>query len=240
MPTLSNEKRINDLIEKAAVSLGQCANFECERMGVKALAMARQQNDFERMIRITELLLESRQQRLEIALGCGKVTIFEKPVTESLRVKRGCYLIQPPQVGADARRLRLAAFQSDIPVAVLCREPLTSIKLCPVVAICPGTTVRTKVDPPKNVERPDIKWFAGALDALGDSAIESIDHGAELSRRIDAVIERLDALPEHAGLHKTLIAFCRQAADEQAADAACGEESASSSSASVRKRKLQS
>jgi hypothetical protein len=239
MSSLSNPKRIDELIDKAAVSLGHEAYFECERMGVKALSMARQQHDFERMIRIVELLLDSRQQRVKRALRCSKVTVFNEPITESTKVNPGCYLVQPPQVGADARRLRLSAFQNDVAVAVLCREPITQYKLCPVVAICPGTTIRTKVQPPKSLEKPGIKWFAGALEALGEAAVEGIDPGIDVIRRIDAVIERLDALPEHTGLHETLVAFCHEAIEQRIAEPSNGD-SSSTSSMGKKKRKLQS
>lgn len=240
MPSLTKQKRIDELIDKAEVSLSRSAIFECERMGLKALSMARNQDDFERMIRIAQLLLDARQQRLDSVLKRGKVIIFEGPITESVKVKPGCYLVQPPQVGADARRLRLAAFQNEIPVAVLCREPITGIKLCPIVAICPGTTLRTKIDPPKNPEKPDIKWFAAALEALGEWAIDGIDPGVELTRRIDAVTEHLDALPEHIGLHETLIDLCREAVEGQAAQSSSGGKSKPTSSAGSRKGKLQS
>jgi len=240
MPTTSHPKRIDELIEKAMVSLNRGAYFECERMGIKALSMARQRRDFERMIKVAEVLMDVRQQRLDIALSCGKVTIFDGPVTDAMTVKPGCFLIQPPQVGADARRLRLAAFQTEVPVAVVCREPVTSLKLCPIVAICPGTTIRTQINPPRNLEKPTIKWFTGALEALGESAIESVDQGIEISRRIDATMERLDALPEHTGLHQLLIKLCRDAIEESNAEQADQKKSKTSASGGGRKRKLKS
>lgn len=231
MPSLTKKKRIDELIDKATVSFSRDAIFECERMGVKALTMARDQGDFERIIRIAQLLLDVRQQRLEIAMKRGRVNIFEGPITETVKVEPGCYLVQPPQVGADARRLRLAAFQNEVPVAVLCREPITSLKLCPIVAICPGTTLRTKIDPPKNLEKPTVKWFAGALTALGDWAIEGLDPGVDPIRRINTVIEHLDALPEHVGLHETLISLCQEAAEEEAEASSNGNSKPASSSA---------
>jgi len=240
MPSLSNEKRIDELADKAAASLEQSAYFECERMAVKALSMARQRNDYERMIRVAQVLKDSRMQRLEVAMGCGKVVIFDQPITESTHVEPGCYLIQPPQVGADARRLRLAAFQNETPVAVLCREPITGLKLCPIVAICPGTTLRTKVDPPKNPKKPSLKWFREAMEALGDEAIESIDPGLDVVRRIDAAIERLDALPEHTALHETLIDYCSEALEEEAPSESPNGDHSKPDSSAERKRKLRS
>ena len=48
-------------------------------------------------------------------------------VTEDMELEPGCYLVRPPLVGADARRLRLAAFEREIPVTVICREPRTQL-----------------------------------------------------------------------------------------------------------------
>jgi hypothetical protein len=126
--------------------------------------------------------------------------------------------VQPPQVGADARRLRVTAFEHGVAVAVLCREPLTQLKLTPVVAISPGSTVRAKVRPPKSADKPDLPWFIAALDALGVAAIESVDPTMPPSRRVDALLERLDALPEHEGLHHALQQACVEA--QAAADLA--------------------
>src|SRR6185503_7468160 len=168
-------RKIDELMEKASESLVRTAYFEAERMAEKALLMARQDRDFERMARIVLPLQESRRQRLQLALDGGKVRPLIKPITEDMKIEKGCYLVQPPNVGADARRLRLAALAAEVPVAVLCREPLTQTKLVPLVAISPGATIRTKVPPPRNAEHPELPWFVEALEALGDFAIESID-----------------------------------------------------------------
>jgi hypothetical protein len=218
MSSLAKQMKIDELLEKAGVSFSRGALFECERMAAKALLMARAQDEFARMIEIARLLQQTRGQRLQLAMDTGAVVIFNDPVTDGIKIQPGCYLFQPPMVGADARRLRLAAFQNEVPVAVICREPLTQLKLCPVVAICTGWSLRTRIKPPKNPEQPDLEWFAGAIEALGECAIESIDHGVEVGRRIDAVLECLDALPEHAGLHDTLIELCRGAIDAGEAD----------------------
>jgi hypothetical protein len=133
-------------------------------------------------------------------------------VPEDVKLKPGCYLVQPPLVGAEARRLRLTAMEREVPIAVVCREPTTATKLWPIVAISPGAApLRTKIKPPKDQKKPDIAWFAGALEALGDSALADIDPELELERRIDLLMIQLDAHPDHELLHQALADACRKA-----------------------------
>jgi hypothetical protein len=132
--------------------------------------------------------------------------------TETDAVPPGCHLFQPPLVGADARRFRLLAQQRQVAAAILCREPVIRMGLVPVVAIAPGATVRCKVRPPASVDRPSLEWFADALEALGDAATE-IDPELDVEKRIDALTARLDAIPDHEGLHRCLERTCREAAE---------------------------
>src|SRR5262245_22614367 len=128
------ERKTDDLLDKAAETLARGMLFEAERLAEKALLAARQDNQFQRMTRAIPILKDARRSRMKKALAGGKVVVIDTPITEDMKIAPGAYLIQPPQVGSDARRLRLAAFQNDIPVAVLCREPLTTTRLVPVVA----------------------------------------------------------------------------------------------------------
>jgi hypothetical protein len=218
MPGSAKQRKIDELMAKASESLVRTAYFETERMAEKALLMARQDQDYERMARIVLPLQEARRQRLQLALDTGRITLLGTPITEDIRIERGCYLVQPPNVGADARRLRLAAFNHEIPVAVLCREPLTQARLVPVVALGPGSTIRAKVRPPKSTEHPDLPWFIESMEALGDFAIETMDSTLPATKRIEILIDALDAFPEHENLHQALEAACRDAQRQQAAD----------------------
>ena len=100
---------------------------------------------------------------------------------------------------------------AEVPAAVLCREPLTKLKLCPIVTIG-QVTIRTKIDPPKHWDRPTLDWFMAALEALGDAAIETLDRNADPIRLVDAILARLDALPDHEKLHQELAHACRETA----------------------------
>lgn len=212
MSPSTKQKRVDELLQGAAGSLTREAFFEAERMALKAVTLAHQIEDYARMAAACQPLREARLRRRELALASNEVTIVEEAVTEKFKIDSACYLIQPPQVGADARRLRMAALQSEIPVTVICREPLTQLGLWPIVAIGPGATVRTKVDPPADQQAPDIDWYIDAMQALGEAAIGSIDAEAELTRRVRFVLERLDSVPDHDGLHDLLEQTCLEAA----------------------------
>ncbi|MCP3903991.1 MAG: hypothetical protein GY715_10190 [Planctomycetes bacterium] len=218
MPAVSRPKQIDVLMEKASKALTKTDYFEAEEIAARALGMARDARDFERMARIILPLQEARRQRTLQALDAGTITLPDAPVAEDAVIEPGCYLIQPPQVGADARRLRLRAIQRRIPVAVVCREPLTQIRLYPIVAIAPGVTVRTKIDPPADPEAPDLEWFVGAMNELGEFAVESLDQALTTIRRLDALLGRLEAIPESEKLHQALEETCRLAASEEQAD----------------------
>jgi hypothetical protein len=222
MTSASKVQQIDQLMEKASAALAKTKYFEAERLADKALRLARRGDDFARMTRIIMPLQEARRQRLLQALDVGTVTIINESVSETTRVDPGCYLVRPPQVGADARRLRLAGLQQEVPTAVVCREPLTQLKLCPIVAIAPGVTVREMVDPPEDPEEIDMAWFVGAMEAIGDRSIMELDPALATLKRVDALMGRLDAMPEHEGLHHALAEACQDAEREQKAENGAG------------------
>lgn len=195
--------QIDELMERASEALQQTRYFEAERMAMKALAMARGINDFDRLARIALPLQEARRQRMQAAIDTDQIHIVDQPFGEDAVHAAGCYLVRPPLVGADARRLRLKAIERDVPVIVVCREPTTDLKLIPIVAIG-RFTLRTKVRPADKNESVTMEWFLSALEALGDTALDEIDPGLTPERRVDALLDRLDTLPEHEKLHQAL------------------------------------
>jgi hypothetical protein len=202
---------VQQMMERAQAALHRNQWFEAERMSMRALEMARAARDFTLMARITLPLQEARRQRLQLAFDANNFRIVDEPFGEEVRVDAGCYLVQPPLVGADARRLRLAALDQEVPAAILCREPLTKTRLCPIVAIG-QLTIRTKIAPPKHWDHPTLDWLAAALEALGDAAIETLDRDCDPIRLVDALLARLDGLPDHEKLHQELAHACREAA----------------------------
>jgi hypothetical protein len=63
-------------------------------------------------------------------------------------------------------------------------------------------------------------WFVDAMEALGDAAIEYLDPALPIVKRVDALLARLDAIPDHEGLHLALAEACQQAERETAAQTA--------------------
>ena len=210
----SSEKRrkIDELMEKASDALRRTAYFEAERLSMRALGMARQLADFERIHRIVMPLQESRRQRLQLAFDSPEpVQIVHEPFSEQTKFRPGCYLVVPPLVGADARRLRLKLLSDEVPAAVLCAEPLTGTGLLPIVAIG-NTTIRTKIRPPKVLDTPDIEWFAAAMEALGDWAISMADPALSGTKLLDTYLDMLDSHPDHENLHLALLEVARDLA----------------------------
>lgn len=222
MPEGAKQKKVDDLMEKIGQALRRGMVFETERLAEKALAIARSDQDFLRMVSIVDPLAEARQKRLQQAMDVGTVTLISEAFAEDMKIKPGCYVVQPPQVGAEARRLRLAAQQNEVPAAVLCREPKTRAGLVPIVAISPGSTLRARIEAPGDLDDIDLDWFLDAIEALGDGAIESLDPQTPPIRAVDALLDYLDALPEHENLHRALQIACRKAHEAQAAEKSSG------------------
>lgn len=59
---------------------------------------------------------------------------------------------------------------------------------------------------------PDVEWFLRASEALGDAALDSIDPARSLPGRIEDLLLRLQAHPDHELLHQALGAACAEAA----------------------------
>jgi len=72
---------------------------------------------------------------------------------------------------------------------------------------------------------PPPNWFIEASERLGDGAIESVDAGLPAHVRVDLLLERLEALPDHEKLHQALETACRQALREPKRKRKPGDES---------------
>ena len=208
-------KSLDALIKRAGQSLDDGACFDAERTAEKAIEVARTHGNWPGMIDSIDLLQAARTQRRDPSMVKGPVRIIDEPVEEDSVLEPGRWLVQPPLVGAVARRLRLSSLAKDIPVLILCREPTTRVGLIPLVAIAPGTTVRVQVKPPNNERKPTAAWFRNGMTALGDAALEMIDSGMELERQIDALLGALDAVPEHDGICDRLVESCRVALNRE-------------------------
>ncbi len=217
MSIVSQTRMIDELTEEAATALAAKHHFKAEALANKAMLLAHEDGDYERMALVIPTLREARVCRLDAAMSLGTLQVVDVPFEDDVTIEPGCYLLQPPLVGAHARRLRLLAVSREINAVVLCREPVIRMGLVPFVALGSGATVRTKMKLPADIEDPDLDWYATALEALGEAAIE-LDPALNVEKRINALLPRVDAIPEHAGLHQFLEESCREAAEAGAND----------------------
>ena len=209
----STSKRLETMLGRSEEALKNSEWFEAERLALKALEAGREVEDFEFMARVTLPLQEARRQRTLMAIDASKTVRILEHVEPEPEIEPGIVMVRPPAVAADARRLRIAALQQEVPVLVLRREPETQMGLCPIVAIG-RITVRVRIDGPKNPEKPTAKWVLSALEQLGDGAMDTVEENANNPLSvIDAILARLDSVPEHERLHQELAEACRKIAD---------------------------
>lgn len=217
MPAAARTKLMQNLVDKATVALGKKAWFRAEHALDRALAMSHGRRDYHGMAEIIALLAHARGGWRTQAFASRKATrIIDEEFPDTMLLEQGRYLVQPPLVGADARRLRLLAVASEVPAVVLCREPTTQLGLIPVVAIGPLGAIRTPVKPPRDPSRPPAAWFRDALLSLGEAATEKLNPAHVATRRLEAVLGLLDTLPEDDALHRRAIDICNEAASEEA------------------------
>ena len=211
MLAVNRTKQIQTQVDRAIEAAGEESWFLAESQWLKALIASRGRSDWRGMIEITEGLRAARRTLRRKALVRGSVRILDDAITETMTLSAGRYLVQPPLVGADARRLIQLGREQQVPISVICREPRTQAGLIPIVAIAPGTTVRDRIDPPAKESHPSVAWFKTALDAIGTAALERIDPADTVERRIDALLGCLDAIPDHDPLHVRMIETLEEA-----------------------------
>lgn len=209
-PSGARARRIDDAMERASQALRAGRSFECERLCVEALRSAHRALDYERMARVLMPLQEARRLKRQAAADAGRVKQCERP-DEIKRLEPGCVLMHPPHcVGVDGRALRDRADKEEIPLIVAVREPETREGLWPIVAVG-ASTVRAKVQPPKRLTP---QWFLRVGEELGDNALDTINPDAPASTRVNQLMDRLDATPDHELLLQALGDACRDAVRE--------------------------
>ncbi|KAA0213199.1 MAG: hypothetical protein DYG94_14275 [Leptolyngbya sp. PLA3] len=217
---------IDRLMERASRALSTTDYFEAESLSARALEKARRVNDFDRMARILLPLQEARRQIRDQASDCGVVRVVERPGDVPEPLEPGCYLVQPPMIGLDARTLWQLGLRRRVPLVAMAREPLTRDGRWPIVAVS-EVSVRAKVETPAPIERVEsrmskdefggpvpVEWFIDAYERLGDAGIASVDAKEPAAWRVDDLLERLSALPFHEKLHQALASAARQAMHE--------------------------
>jgi hypothetical protein len=226
---------IDRLMERASAALEGTRYFEAERLAGRALRAAHRAWDLEAMARISLPLQEARRQIRQQAVESGRRELVAER-RGARRAEPGCYLVQPPLLGVDARALREAAWGREVPVLVLAREPLTREGKWPVVAVGEGLSIRAWVVPVRPMTRlegsptkdelglpgaaaPGSDWFEAAEEAVGDAALARLRADEPAAWRMGDVLRYLDAHPTHERLHQRLAVECRLAAREDLPEA---------------------
>ncbi len=235
MTSRASANEVDALMERASASLARTRYFDAAEECLSALALARRADDFDRMARICLPLQEARRWIRQEALDTGRVTVVATPADLGAEPEPGCYLVQPPLIGIDARQIRQQAWARRICVFVLCREPRTRIDQWPIVGV--GERVaRVRIDPPpgtvrwtaeSGVPRPMagdlvtgpicVEWFAAAGEELGDRAIAEAHASAgddppdPPAWIVDDFLDYLEACPEHEKFIQALAGACRDA-----------------------------
>ncbi len=194
-----------------------------------AIYNARQRLDFAGMSRAIAAYRKACAEVIQEAERAGGgAMIIARGADAPDPLRAGCYLLQPPMIGADAARLREAAFAGRLPVRVLAREPMTRDGHWPVVAVG-DVIVRTKVVPPEQLERVEgaitkdaypgpapLDWFRAAIESLGETALSRLDADEPAQHRVDDLLEILSALPEHPSVLDALESACAEAQEKPA------------------------
>jgi len=206
--------RIDAMMERASAALEATDYFTAEAEAAAALEAAHRAGDDDRMARILMPLEEARRQKRLLAADAGVAGRLCELPGPDWPDRPGCWLVEPPLVGADARELRRQADERRVPAIVICREPATDAGLWPVVVI--GLkTVRAYVDPPEG-GAPDTPWFLDAAEALGEAAIDTVDPARSARARVEDLIALVQTLRDHDRLHQALAQTCREAMREPA------------------------
>lgn len=221
---------IDQTMDRASEALVETRYFDACRLCWEAMLEARAAQDFERMSRICLPLQEARRQIRQLATDTGRVHVVARSEDVPHPIEPGCYLIQPPMIGLEARRLRDYADGNSVAVFCLAREPMTRDGRWPVVGVG-NEVVRTYVAPPEGVEAREgvmtrdslepgpsaisIDWFESAGEALGDEGVRAamdVSAGEPPAWHVEDLLDRLAGVPEHEKLHQALAQACRDAA----------------------------
>lgn len=205
---MKTRETIDSLMDQAAGALSSTEYFKCERLASEALKLAHRARDFDAMARILMPLEECRRQNRLLAADAGLAGRLSESPSDSFTPGPGCWLVEPPLVGADGRELLRRARDPGVAALLVVREPETQRGAWPIVRLGP-VTIRAYVDPP--ADGPDAAWFLDAVESLGEAAIESVNSSAPAERRVNDLCDLLATVPDHDRLHQALADACAQA-----------------------------
>jgi len=184
--------------------------FRAETLCLETIDKACHYHFFDIVAHAAMPLLEAHRQKRVAALEAGELFFINEDLPHPEEIKPGVYLIAPPRVGMDGKRLRDAAHKNNVPVITLVREPTTKTGLVPVVAIA-RKTFRAKVEP---YDQPTIDWVLGAIEALGESALELMPSNYVVHQQVDYLVQCIHTHPDYEKFYLLLADLAREAVRE--------------------------
>jgi hypothetical protein len=188
--------------------------FDKEKVLVETIAQARSEDNWADVSSALKELYEIRTSISHSAKNGKRVQILESFENEEALSSGGRYLIRPPLVGRDAGLIHHALRKNGHSALVLCREPSTSLGLCPIVALGSGVMVRIQIKEPKNQEKPTCAWFDHAFEELGDHVLSKLDRTASTKRQLDYLLAHLPAVSTCSCIYSAGVELCRTLCDE--------------------------
>ncbi|MBT5409701.1 MAG: hypothetical protein HOK75_05500 [Phycisphaerae bacterium] len=182
--------------------------FKNEANAVVGIDACRASQDWTALAKHIQDVCTARMQRADASRNGAKVQIVQSREDIENLHDTGRYLFQPPLVARDAAMFDNAMKSNGVSVVVACREPKTSLGLCPVVALGSGVTTRVQIEEPKNPTKPTCSWFDHALEELGNHILEQMNKESASRSQLDYLLAHIPASPTHTGLYNTAIALC--------------------------------
>ncbi|MDP7006116.1 MAG: hypothetical protein QF718_07910 [Phycisphaerales bacterium] len=160
-------------------------------------------------------LVGLRRSQIKLARNGKRVRIIgNMELVEDIN-EGGRFLVTPPLVARDASIIENQLSLSKIHSVVLCREPTTSLGLCPVVSLGRGVTVRVHVEEPNSQTKPSCEWFDYAVSELGEYVVSKIDQSSSKQRQLDYLLAHLSAVPVSIKAHLSAINLCKALESER-------------------------
>lgn len=188
--------------------------FKNETNAVAGIDTSRASSDWNTLAKHLQDLCTARMQRADASHNGTRVHIIENNEDIEATCETGRYLFRPPLVAKDAALFDNAMKSKKISVVVACREPKTSLGLCPIVALGSGVTKRVQIEESKNPDKPTCAWFDHALEELGDYILEQMNTESASKSQLDYLLAHIPASPTQACLYDAAIVLCETLASE--------------------------
>ncbi len=183
--------------------------LKSEKISVEKVSRARTESNWNALATELQLLCDIRTNIARFAKNGKRVQIIETVEQGDEIAIGGRYLVRPPLVGRDSGIIHGALREKGFAALVLCREPSTSLGLCPIVALGSGVIVRVQIEESKNPEKPTCAWFDHAIVELGEHVVSKMDKNSTSQRQLDYLLAHVPAVSTYPSIYEVGIALCR-------------------------------